>query len=114
MYTKKILKHFYMDNVHPLNTPIVVRSLDTKKVSFRPPKEDEEIIGPKVPYLSVIGALIYLANCARSNIDFAVNLLARYSFTLIKKEFEMDSNKYFAISTKQPKWDSFIVNEIHI
>ena len=42
-------------------------------------KNDEELLGPKVPYPSAIGALIYLANCIRPNIDFSVNLLATYS-----------------------------------
>ena len=33
-YTKKVMKHFYMDNTNPLNTPMVVRSLDAKKDLF--------------------------------------------------------------------------------
>jgi len=49
-----------------------------KKDNFRH-REDEEIIGPKVLYLSVIGALMYLANCTQPDITFSVNLLARYS-----------------------------------
>ena len=40
---------------------------------------DEELIGPEVPYLSVIGALMYLASHTRPDITFVVNLLARYS-----------------------------------
>ena len=43
-------------------------------------KNDEELLGHEVPYLSAIGALIYLANCICPNIAFSVNLLARYSF----------------------------------
>ena len=39
---------------------------------------NEEILGPEVPYLSAIGALMYLANHTRPDITFAVNLLARY------------------------------------
>ncbi|XP_059285110.1 secreted RxLR effector protein 161-like [Lycium ferocissimum] len=35
--------------------------------------------GPEVPYLSAIGALMYLANATRPDIAFSVNLLARYS-----------------------------------
>ena len=87
MYTEKVLKRFYMDNAHPLSTPMVVRSLDAKNDPFRPPKEDEEILGPEVPYLSVIGALMYLANCTRLDISFAVNLLARYSSTPTKRHW---------------------------
>ena len=41
---------------------MVVRSLDAKNDPFRPPEEDEEILGPEVPYLSAIEALMYLAN----------------------------------------------------
>jgi hypothetical protein len=36
-------------------------------------------LGPEVPYLSAIGALMYLVNCTRPDIAFAVNLLARYN-----------------------------------
>ena len=35
-YIKKILKHFYMDKVHPLSFLMVFRSLDVKKHPFRP------------------------------------------------------------------------------
>ena len=78
-YIKKILKRFNMDKAHPLSSPMVVRSLDVKNDPFRPCEKGEELLGPKVPYLSVIGALMYLANCTRPDIAFSVNLLARYS-----------------------------------
>ena len=68
-----------MDKAHPLNTPMVVRSLDPTKDPFRPKEDDEEMLGPEVPYLSAIGALMYLANCTRPDIAFAVILLARFS-----------------------------------
>ena len=58
-YTKKVLKYFYMDKAYPLSTPMVVRSLEPHKDSFRPKEPDEEILGPKVPYLNAIGALMY-------------------------------------------------------
>ncbi|RVW79791.1 Retrovirus-related Pol polyprotein from transposon TNT 1-94 [Vitis vinifera] len=78
-YIKKVLKRFYMDKAHPLSFPMVVRSLDVKKDPFRPCEKDEELLGPKVPYLSAIGALMYLVNCTRPDIVFSINLLARYS-----------------------------------
>jgi len=78
-YTKRVLEKFNMDKCHPLKTPMVVRSLEADKDPFRPKEEDEEVLGPEVPYLSAIGALMYLANCTRPDIAFAVNLLARYS-----------------------------------
>ena len=68
-----------MDNARPLSTPMVVRSLDVNKDPFRPRMDDEELFGPEVPYLSAIGALMYLASHTRPDISFYVNLLARYS-----------------------------------
>ena len=51
-----------------------------KKDPFQPCKKFEELLGLEVPYLSVIGALMYFSNCTRSGIVFfPVNLLARYS-----------------------------------
>jgi hypothetical protein len=47
-----------------------------KTDQFRPQDEGEDILGPQVPYLNAIGALMYLANCTRPDIAFAVNLLA--------------------------------------
>ncbi|KAL8098570.1 hypothetical protein AgCh_031378 [Apium graveolens] len=41
---------------------MVVRSLKVEKDPFRPRKEDEDALGPEVPYLSVIGALIEITN----------------------------------------------------
>ena len=40
--------------------PMVARSLGTKKDNYCPIEENEEVLGPEVPYLSVVGALMYL------------------------------------------------------
>ena len=69
-YTKKILKCFYMDKAHSLSSPMVVRSLDVKNDPFRPCEKGEELLGPEISYLSVIGALMYLANCSCPDIAF--------------------------------------------
>ena len=86
-YTKRVLEKFNMDKSHPLRTPMVVRSLEADKDPFRPCEENEEVLGPEVPYLSAIGALMYLANCTRPDIAFAVNLLARYSASPTKRHW---------------------------
>ncbi|KAM2173579.1 hypothetical protein ACFX1R_038405 [Malus domestica] len=78
-YTQKVLLHFNKDKVKPLSTHMVVRSLDTKRDPFHSKNDDEEILESEVPYLSVIGTLLYLSQCTRPNISFIVNLLARYS-----------------------------------
>ena len=51
---------------------MVVRSLDVEKDPFRPRDDGEEVLGPEVPYLSAVGALMYLANCTRPDIAFEV------------------------------------------
>ena len=58
---------------------MIVRSLDINKDPFRPHDNDEELVGSKIPYLSAIGALMYLASNSRLDISFSVNLLARFS-----------------------------------
>ena len=69
-----------MDKTHPLSYLMVIRSLDVKKNPFRPYEKNEKLLGPEIPYLSVISALMYLANCTRPNIVFSVNFLTRCSF----------------------------------
>jgi hypothetical protein len=78
-YKKRVFEKFNMDECHPLRIPMIARSLEADKDPFRPKEEDERGLGPEVPYLSAIGALMYLANCTRPDITFAVNLLARCS-----------------------------------
>ena len=78
-YIKKILKRFYMDKAHPLSSLMIIRSLNVKNDSFCPCEKGEELLGLEVPYLSVICALMYLANCTCLDIVFYVNLLVRYS-----------------------------------
>jgi hypothetical protein len=86
-YVQKILKKFNMDKSYPIKTPMVVRSLDIEKDSFRPWEEEDEILGSQVPYLSAIGALMYLANNTRPDIEFVVNLLARHSAAPTKRHW---------------------------
>ena len=79
-YIKKILKCFHMNNVHHLSSSMVVQSLEMKNDSFCPYRNDEELVDPRVPYFSAIGALMYLVNYILSDIAFLVNLLERYNF----------------------------------
>ena len=66
---------------------MVVRSLEVNKDPFHLKEENEKLLGPEVPYLSVISAQMYLANCTRPNITFSVNLLARYNFAPTKRHW---------------------------
>ena len=84
-YTKKILKHFYMNEAHPLSSPMVVCSLYVKNDQFNPCEKGDELFSPEVPYLNVISELMYFTNCTRLDIVFSINLLARYSSTSIQR-----------------------------
>ena len=48
-YIEKVLKRFYMDKSHPIDSPMVVRSLEVNKDLFHPKEENEELFGPEVP-----------------------------------------------------------------
>ncbi|KAM1225989.1 hypothetical protein ACFX2G_045625 [Malus domestica] len=86
-YTQKVLRRFNEDKAKSSSTLMVVRTLDAKRDPFRSKKDDEEILEPEVPYLSAIGALLYLAQCTRPDISFAVNLLARYINTPTRRHW---------------------------
>jgi hypothetical protein len=68
-----------MDKAYPSKTLMIIRALETDTDPFRPRQEREEVLCSEYSYLSVIGALMYLANNTRPDIAFVVNLLARYS-----------------------------------
>ena len=76
-----------MDKSHPLNSLMIVYSLEVKNDLFYPKKDNEELFGSEVTYYSVIGALMNLANYARLYIAFLVNLLVRYSFAPTQKHW---------------------------
>ena len=61
--TEEVLKHFHMNKIYLLNTPMVDWSLDFKKDHFHPQEKDEEIIDLEVPYINAIDTLMYFANC---------------------------------------------------
>ena len=71
----------------------MVRSLEVKKDFFHPKKDNEELLDLEVPYLSVIGALMYLANYTQPNITFLINLQNTTLHQL--KDIGIESNMYY-------------------
>jgi hypothetical protein len=76
-----------MDKAYALRTSMVVCALEKETDQFIPKKEGEEVLGTEYPYLSVICALMYLANNTRPNIAFVVNCIARHSMTHTKRHW---------------------------
>jgi hypothetical protein len=68
-----------MDKAYPQRTLMIVRALEKDKDPFMLKQEGEDVLGAEYPYLSAIGALMYLANNIRPVIVFVVNCLARHS-----------------------------------
>lgn len=77
-----------MDKTNPLSTPMMFRTLNVENDPFRPKEGNEEDINFELPYLSIIGALMYLANYTRPDIAFAVNLLARFNSCPTKRHWK--------------------------
>jgi hypothetical protein len=67
---------------------MIGRSLHVDQDPYRPKEEGEEVLGAEYPYLSVIRALMYLANSTIPDIAFVVNLLARYNAEPTKRYWE--------------------------
>lgn len=75
---------------------MIVRSLNPKKDASGPKEDDEQILGPQLPYLNTIGALIYLAQYTRPDIAISVNLLAQFNSKLTR-DMIIVSNTFFVI-----------------
>jgi hypothetical protein len=73
------LKKFNMDKAYPTTTPMIVHALKKDKDPFKPREEGEEVLRQEYPYLSAIGASMYLVNNTRSDITFTVNYLSRHN-----------------------------------
>ena len=89
-----------MDKAHPLSLPMVVRSLDLKNDPFCSCEKDEELLCFEVPYLSEIGALMYLLIVFAQILIF----LSIYYLGIVPlkpKDIGMISNIYYATSKEQ-------------
>ena len=77
LYIQDVLERFGMENCKARKTPMDYNHKLSKAESPRTPK-DIEFMKDK-PYLSLIGALRYLADGTRFDIAYAVGVLARFS-----------------------------------
>ena len=70
-YISELIKKFKLDDARTYNTPM---EANIKLVKSLP---SDEII--EKPYASLIGSLLYLSNCTRPDITFAVNRLSSFN-----------------------------------
>ena len=82
------LKNHQQENIEEIQYGQIIYYKDSHGSKIlRPREEGEEVLGLHVPYLSDIGALMYLANNTRQDIEFTINLLARHSAAPTKRNW---------------------------
>ena len=75
-YLKKILERFNMADCKLIDTPIAkVQSLNLDMCP-KIPQENERMT--RVPYVNVIGSLMYIMMCTMPNISYTVGLVSRF------------------------------------
>jgi hypothetical protein len=80
LYITKLLEQFKMDKANPTATPLptgtVLKPVDQSESS-------DELLDPMgiILYRQIVGSVIYLSNCTRPDIAYAVGQLARFMAT---------------------------------
>ena len=69
-----------MNKSHEHSTPMVVKSLEVDKDPYKPKEDNEDILGPEVPYLSALLKHLFILQITSCLIlHFVLYLLARIS-----------------------------------
>ncbi len=76
-YILNILERFGMATCDPVKTPMNTGVRLSSSMSPTTPEEQQTMF--KIPYISAVGALMYLAVCTRPDIAYTVSNLARYN-----------------------------------
>ena len=76
-HLKDILERFHQSNSRPVSTPLDPDIHLSKDMSPQTPEEVEYM--KRVPYLSAVGSLMYLAVGTRPDIAYAVGVLSRFN-----------------------------------
>ena len=75
-YIEKVLQYFSMENAKVINTPLPGYFKLTKEMC--PKTQEDEDKMSKVPYVLVVGSLMYGMVCTRPNIANLVGVVSRY------------------------------------
>jgi hypothetical protein len=76
-YCLDILEHFGMSDCKPISTPMQPNSRLSRSQCLQKPEEVEFMKG--IPYLTAVGALMYLATSTHPDISYTVGCLARFN-----------------------------------
>ncbi|KAI0923982.1 hypothetical protein AcV5_010529 [Taiwanofungus camphoratus] len=105
-YIIDMLERFNLSDCKPVKTPMTPGLVLTKEMGAQS-QEDIEFMH-NVPYLSAVGALMYLAITTRPDIQFAVSFLARFNsnpgpahWNAVKHVFRyLQGSKHFKLTYK--------------
>lgn len=76
-YIKEVIQRFGMKNANPVATP----SDYNQKLSLKmcPTNQEEKDELQNIPYQSLVGCLLFIAQCTRPDISFSVNDVSRFN-----------------------------------
>lgn len=84
-FTVYILTDFGMEHCNAVRTPCPPYCLTT---SMCPTNDDKRHSALNLPYTTIIGKCMYLSNCTRPDISFAIRELARFMSNYGKRHFD--------------------------
>jgi hypothetical protein len=84
-YTTQILTDFRMHNCNSVKTPCPSFRLTS---DMSPTTDDERKASSQLPYCAIVGKCMYLSNCTRPDISFAVRDLAKFMSNYGHKHYE--------------------------
>lgn len=76
-YTEEILRRFKMDDCNPVKTPVDTNQQLSTEMSPQSPTQVDEM--KNVPYREAVGSLLYLSQCTRPDISFAVGYVSKFN-----------------------------------
>ena len=88
-FITNMLKKFGFENTHPVATPMVTSQVANRERKLREQDENNLVSVPNRLFREVVGSLLYLANCTRPDISYAVNVLSRHQIDPSDNEWNM-------------------------
>ena len=84
-----MLKKFGFQNTHPVSTPMVTSQVVNRERKNREQDENNLLLVSNRLFREMVGSLLYLANCTRPDMSYAVNVLSRNQIDPSDQEWNM-------------------------